>query len=130
MTDATPKRIQRKRVKGWRMPDDTVCVCRPGKYGNKFVVDDCGGWWQVSDVTDDDVQWGAFTTERAATIWAIERFSEEMWKFRDLAHDLAGRNLACWCALCPTHAAGKPFTVECAACPPCHADVIGKIANG
>ena len=33
-----PKRIQRKRVKGWRMPDNTVSVTRPGRWGNPFPV--------------------------------------------------------------------------------------------
>ena len=31
-----PKRIQRKRTKGWRLPPNTVCVTRPGKWGNPF----------------------------------------------------------------------------------------------
>ena len=33
-----PRRIQRKRVKGWRMPPNTVSVCRPGRWGNPFIV--------------------------------------------------------------------------------------------
>src|SRR5690242_7428440 len=32
----TPKRIQRKREKGWKMPTNTVSVTRPGKFGNPF----------------------------------------------------------------------------------------------
>ena len=35
----TPKRIQRKRTKGWRKPENTVNVCRPSKWGNPFVCD-------------------------------------------------------------------------------------------
>lgn len=31
-----PDRIQRKRTKGWRSPAGTVCVSRPGRYGNPF----------------------------------------------------------------------------------------------
>lgn len=31
-----PKRIQRKRTKGWTMPPNTVSVTRPGKWGNPF----------------------------------------------------------------------------------------------
>lgn len=34
----TPVRIQRKRTKGWRMPEGAISVCRPGPYGNPFVV--------------------------------------------------------------------------------------------
>jgi hypothetical protein len=33
-----PKRIQRKRVKGWKMPPNTVYVGRPSKWGNPFPV--------------------------------------------------------------------------------------------
>jgi len=33
-----PKRIQRQRVKGWRMPEGALYVGRPGVRGNPFVV--------------------------------------------------------------------------------------------
>lgn len=33
-----PKRIQRKRTKGWRMPENTVNVTRPGKWGNPLKL--------------------------------------------------------------------------------------------
>lgn len=32
----TPKRIQRKRTAGWRMPEGAVYVGRPTKWGNPF----------------------------------------------------------------------------------------------
>ncbi len=35
-----PKRIQRKRVKGWKAPEGTVHCTRPGKYGNPFAIGD------------------------------------------------------------------------------------------
>jgi len=31
-----PQRIQRRRVKGWRMPDGAISVTRPGLFGNPF----------------------------------------------------------------------------------------------
>lgn len=34
-----PTRIQRKRTKGWRMPQGAVYVGRPTKWGNPFAVD-------------------------------------------------------------------------------------------
>lgn len=34
----TPQRIQRRRTKGWRMPPNTICITRPGPWGNPFVV--------------------------------------------------------------------------------------------
>ena len=33
-----PKRIQRKRTKGWRMPQNTVNCTRPGILGNPFTI--------------------------------------------------------------------------------------------
>ncbi len=38
MSDA-PKRIQRSRAKGWRMPPNTVYVGRPSLFGNPFIGD-------------------------------------------------------------------------------------------
>lgn len=35
-----PKRIQRKRTPGWRLPDNTVCVTRPGKFANPYRIGD------------------------------------------------------------------------------------------
>ena len=33
-----PQRFQRKRIKGWRKPDNSISVCRPSKWGNPFTV--------------------------------------------------------------------------------------------
>ncbi|MBT3185663.1 MAG: DUF4326 domain-containing protein [Nitrospina sp.] len=33
-----PKRIQRKRAKGWRKPDNTVIVDRASRWGNPYKV--------------------------------------------------------------------------------------------
>lgn len=33
-----PKRIQRKRTKGWRMPENAVYVGRPTKWGNPYSL--------------------------------------------------------------------------------------------
>ena len=35
-----PKRIQRKRTKGWRMPADAIYVGRPTKWGNPDKIGD------------------------------------------------------------------------------------------
>lgn len=42
---------------------------------------------------------------------------------------LRGKNLACWCKLCPAHADGKPLGVVCADCAPCHVDLLLTLAN-
>ena len=35
-----PVRIQRRRTKGWRMPENTVSVTRPGALGNPMTLKD------------------------------------------------------------------------------------------
>jgi Protein of unknown function (DUF3631)/Domain of unknown function (DUF4326) len=36
--NATPKRVQLRRTKGWRKPEGAISVARPHKWGNAFVV--------------------------------------------------------------------------------------------
>ena len=38
MSTAGPKRIQLRRTKGWRLPDNAVIVSRPSKWGNPFRI--------------------------------------------------------------------------------------------
>ena len=77
-----PKRIQRKRTKGWRMPPNAVYVGRPTKWGNPYRAGDPG----IPD------SWTAKCCYRnhAATLDVSE---------------LRGKDLACWCSLDkPCHA--------------------------
>lgn len=80
----TPKRIQRKRTRGWRMPDNTVYVGRPTKWGNQFVMQD-------KETREDVVQAYANLIDPAtATL---------------IKQELRGKDLACWCPLDqPCHA--------------------------
>lgn len=34
----TPIRVQRKRIQGFKLPENTVCVTRDTKFGNPFKV--------------------------------------------------------------------------------------------
>lgn len=86
MTDK-PIRIQRKRVKGWRMPENTVYVGRGSKWGNPYRI-------------------GAFGPDGKpmSAVKAIRRFAEEVSR-RGNVSELRGKNLACWCGLDqPCHA--------------------------
>jgi hypothetical protein len=38
MSPRQPKRIQLRRTKGWRLPDNSVIVSRPTKWGNPFRI--------------------------------------------------------------------------------------------
>jgi hypothetical protein len=77
-----PKRIQRRRTKGWKMPPDTVYVGRPTLWGNPF----------------DD---GTPTQN-------VENFRRHLGRslqLQQLSVSLRGKDLACWCPLDqPCHA--------------------------
>lgn len=75
-----PSRIQRRRAKGWRMPENTVYVGRGSRWGNPFSV------------------------ERYGRERAVQMFREYIghpnsplgFEPEDIAR-LRGQNLACWC---------------------------------
>ena len=69
-----PVRIQRKRTKGWKMPPNTVSVCRPGKWGNPFTFANSGH------------------------VHPALRFACEVAPLLDVS-PLRGKNLACFCPL-------------------------------
>ena len=72
-----PERIQRKRVKGWKMPENTVSVTRPGKWGNPFKEN----------------VWG-----RELALRNYRDFLETCIKTGALnINEIKGKNLACFC---------------------------------
>ena len=80
------RRIQRRRIKGWRMPKNAVYVGRPSKWGNPFKVG--------KDGTRKEV---------------VEKYRK--WLMNKLREDphfldpLKGKDLVCWCPLDePCHA--------------------------
>ena len=84
-----PKRIQRKRTKGWRMPENAVYVGRPTKWGNPYLISD--GHTRQEAV---DLYRGYWQSELALC-------SDN---YADLEF-LRGKDLACWCPLDqPCHA--------------------------
>ena len=111
------KRIQRKRTKGWKMPDNTIYVGRPTKWGNPFkVVGEEGHWFAVDDC---DIPVATFNDKDDAIKQAVDCYAEYISStiineggILTLS-ELKGKNLACFCPL------DKP----------CHADVLLKIAN-
>ncbi len=75
-----PIRIQRKRTKGWRMPENTISVCRPGKWGNPFKVDE------------------KFTPNIVVSMYK-SYMAIRPGLIMDAIKELKGKNLACFCAL-------------------------------
>ena len=134
-----PKRIQRK---GWRMPGGAVSVTRSEYFGNHYRVwrDDDGQWtvsWRCCHYTPRE------NTKASAAAFAVKLYRKDIvtegpHNYRgvdpipthsDIIKNLRGKDLACWCGLCVAHKDGKPFGEACLDCDPCHADVLGEIAN-
>lgn len=103
-----PQRVQRKRVKGWRMPPNTISVCRPGRWGNPWRV---GMWrgYDAANAVSDYRRWLA----RDPVVRSSENTFGKPPTCDEIKTALAGKNLACFCAL------GSP----------CHGDVLLEIAN-
>lgn len=110
-----PKRIQRQRTKGWKMPEGAVYVGRPGKWGNPYDVETFGLQFCLALYADTTRGvWSALTDEPSVYL------AHRDWLKRIDGHpieravsELRGKDLACWCPL------DKP----------CHADVLLEIAN-
>ena len=105
-----PHRIQLSRKKGWRMPDNTVSVARPGKWGNPFKVGSyiCSGRGEDFTQVKVETRADAVTAFRDMLTMPIRCYPSD----EEIAA-LRGKNLACWCPL------GQP----------CHADVLLELAN-
>jgi Domain of unknown function (DUF4326) len=142
-----PVRVQRKRVKGWSMPPNTVNVTRPGKWGNPFDFrsSDCSflalsygcrgdraGRQEASVVAFRE--WiepasGKRTVryERGVSFGNGKESFQIGPRFivgppptvKTIREELSGKNLACFCALIDHHGNYVP----------CHADVLLSIAN-
>lgn len=98
-----PKRIQRRRTNGWRMPAGAVYVGRPTIFGNP---------WRVGDPSPEHPYDPIDHIEAVELYVAWIEAPEQEWLFR-MTQELTGLDLACWC-------------------PPdqlCHADVLLEIAN-
>jgi len=103
-----PVRVQLRRTKGWRMPENTVKVDRMTRWGNPFVV---GSRVQASPDSPVAV---CFSAQQAVDAYRSYLEHRVGRAFRDAAiTHLRGKNLACWCALDQ----------------PCHADVLLDLAN-
>lgn len=119
-----PKRIQRKRSKGWRMPTGAVYVGRPTTWGNPWSP---AGYWDAGYPGSPAVaaaacveQFRAWLTgtrsswsgETPLAPWSLPGVPESAWPKPDVTR-LRGKDLACWCPLDQ----------------PCHADVLLELAN-
>ena len=114
------ERIQRKRTKGWRMPEGAIYVGRPTKWGNPIRIIPVRRNGPF-DLERDGVGFiGQHTGLDSARSSAARRYRDlvslglTQVSIDDIRDELRGHDLACWCPL------------EFA----CHATVLLEIANG
>lgn len=113
LTRTGPRRVQIRRVKGWRMPENAVAVTRGKhrKYGNPFTLE---SYYEAGYRED----------ESTAARHCVDAFRAWMLGEHHWAHGqpmppppditpLRGKNLGCFCPLDS----------------PCHADVLLELAN-
>lgn len=94
-----PVRIQRKRTKGWRMPENAVIVSRPTKFGNPYSA-------------TSESRLDAYS--RASAVEFYKVYLERNPHLVEAARtELRGKDLACFCPLNQ----------------PCHADILLELAN-
>lgn len=106
---ALPIRIQRKRIKGWRLPPNTVCVDRTTRWGNPFVIGKDGDVRQCLSKYNAEM----FPYRHHGPTSGLDSFYLTMANIKDIAFSLRGKNLACFCPLDQ----------------PCHADILLEVAN-
>ena len=101
--DCLPVRVTLSRKKGWRMPANTVKVCRPSKWGNPYKIGD-----DVPGLTGEKMD-----RQDVVHLHYISVISWPAEKVAECRAELAGKNLACWCKQDEE----------------CHADVLLDLAN-
>jgi hypothetical protein len=99
-----PIRIQRKRIKGWKAPENTISVTRPGKWGNPF---------KVGDRSPNNYNMIIDAEHSVELFEQMLDSKHELGIFEAYIKPLKGKNLMCFCAIDQ----------------PCHADILLKMAN-
>lgn len=115
-------RVQRKRIRGWRMPENTVYVGRPTVWSNPWTIEAAleSKLFHADKVhkvvTDEYKHWlldFKSPNDEHLGFWLKPMMIEKRVEILNRISELRGKNLACWCP------ADKP----------CHADVLIMIAN-
>lgn len=116
-----PKRIQRTRSKGWRMPENTRYVGRSTRWGNPFMAG------ETTPADWPEPFGGVEVRDRGHAVDLLEQLVGRAEtglvpelpgypgfpSLSEIRQELQGLDLACWC----------PLTE------PCHADLLIRLAN-
>lgn len=108
-------RIRRSRARGWIMPDNTIYVGRPTKWGNPFVIGIDGTAQECVKKYADELLPYRHHGEKSR----LYNFFISESILTEIERELRGKNLCCWCPLLDVD--GMPY--------PCHADVLLELAN-
>lgn len=116
----SPQRIQLKRIKGWRMPANTMKVDRSTIYGNPFGSEARTPKEAVAMFEDwlTDPHWKQHAGASYPSFIA-KQLEERRREVLSSLPCLRGFNLGCWCAM-PEE--GEPDV--------CHGVVLLRLANG
>lgn len=120
MTD-TPRRIQRRRTKGWRKPDNCVIVSRPSRFGNPFTIADAiefGGAETIEEARKLCADVFRSWLRGSSDYWMGPKADATRDRILAALPELRGKDLACYC---PLPAEGEPDH--------CHAAVLLLAAN-
>lgn len=121
----TPKRIQRSRAKGWRLPTGAVVVSRPSKWGNPYRVGELvqreSALWPylvraIYGLVESPPVTGFVQIKPYRTATVVDAYAWWLYEQPSLMlslDELRGKDLVCWCPLSS----------------PCHADVLLELAN-
>lgn len=101
MSFKVPHRVRRRRSKGWKIPENTKCVTRPGPWGNPFDTAEMFGVW-MERLTGGHPSPALDSSEARQMAWIAKNIEQ-----------LRGKNLACFCDLGTR----------------CHADILLEYAN-
>ncbi len=128
-TTITPRRIQRKRTKGWRKPENAIIVDRTSRWGNPYYLKEVTvkespvgrrkktGEYMILNPNGQGLYDGASFGKHTALDLLLQAYKD--WVLvqcklnTSFVKPLKGKNLVCFC---PSEE-------------PCHADVLLELAN-
>ncbi len=117
-----PKRIQRRRTKGWTSPAGVIYCGRPTKFGNPYTADAFGRYaLELFADTASGIWVPYLWMDRLGAIATRKAYGlHQKWLKRIGGHplemiraELRGRDLSCWCSLAER----------------CHVDELLRLAN-
>ena len=99
-----PTRVQRKRMKGWRMPEGAVYIGRPTVWQNPYGLPGKGAMIECASREEAIMLHREMVAGECSAVRRVPGYIQQ----------LRGKTLACWCR--PDQA--------------CHGDLLLRLANG